>query len=66
MLLSMDIRFYLFGSKREEVIEERRKVHKELCNLYPSPNISIVIKSNTRLIVLVAYIEDTKITSTRL
>lgn len=65
MLLSMDIRFYLFGSKREEVTEERRKVQKLLRNMYPSPNIIRVIKSNTRLMVLVAYIEYTKIASAR-
>lgn len=65
MLLSMDIRFYLFGSKREEVTEEWRKVQKVLRNMYPSPNIIRVVKSNTRLMVLVAYIEYTKTASTR-
>jgi hypothetical protein len=35
----------IFGSKRDEVIEERRKVHNEEINdLYCSPNIVRVIK----------------------
>jgi hypothetical protein len=36
----------IFGPKREEVTEERRKIYnEELCDLYPSPNIPQVIKS---------------------
>jgi hypothetical protein len=36
----------IFGPKRDEVMGERRKQHnEELTDLYPSPNITRVIKS---------------------
>jgi hypothetical protein len=36
----------IFGLKRDEVIEEWRKLHNEELNyLYPSPNVVQVIKS---------------------
>jgi hypothetical protein len=38
----------IFGSKRDEVIGEWRKLHEELNNLYCSPNIVRVIKSRMR------------------
>jgi hypothetical protein len=39
----------IFGPKRDEVIEEWRKLHnEELHNLYSSPNIIRTIKSRTR------------------
>ena len=40
----------IFGAKRDEVIEEWRKLHNEKLNdLYSSPNIVQVIKSRMRL-----------------
>jgi hypothetical protein len=36
----------IFGAKRDEVTGEWRKLHnEEVNNLYPSPNIILVIKS---------------------
>jgi hypothetical protein len=36
----------IFGLKKEEVAEERRKLHnEELCNLYSSPSIIRMMKS---------------------
>jgi len=36
----------IFGPKRDEVTEERRRLHNgELNNVYPSPNLIRVIKS---------------------
>jgi hypothetical protein len=38
----------IFGSKRDEVTGEWRKLHEELHDLYCSPNIVLVIKSRMR------------------
>jgi hypothetical protein len=45
----------LFGRKREEVTEERRKLHDEIHNLYSSPNVIKMIKS--RSMWLAGYVE---------
>ena len=49
----------LFGSKRDEVTGERRKLHNEELNgLYCSSNIVQVIKSRMRWVGHVAHIEE--------
>jgi hypothetical protein len=35
----------IFGPKRDEVMRDWRKLHKELCNMYSSSNIIRMIKS---------------------
>jgi hypothetical protein len=35
----------MFGNKREEVREVRRKLHEELHNLYSSPDIIMMVQS---------------------
>jgi len=49
----------IFGTKRDEVTWQWRKLHNgELNNLYSSPNIVLVIKSRIRLAVHVARIGE--------
>ena len=52
----------VLGPKREKVTGElRRPYSKELCTLYPSPNINQVIKSRSmRWAWLVAHMRDKK------
>ena len=46
MVLKNRVLNRVFGPKRDEVTEERRRLHNEkLSDLYSSPNIILVIKS---------------------
>jgi hypothetical protein len=46
MVLKIGVLKRVFGPKRDEVTEERRRLHnEELNDLYSSPNIILVIKS---------------------